>query len=88
MSSSYFHPWITNFCAVKFFALRALFKRTSIKLKLKIFKLTFILYGPFLWMGFNCLKASEPLRGGSLLFTTKLPEIPATHLINLVRMKG
>ena len=23
----------------------------------------------FLWMGFNCLKA-EPLRGGSLLFTT------------------
>ena len=23
-------------------------------------------------MGFNCLKATEPLRGGSLLFTTKL----------------
>ena len=20
------------------------------------------LYGPFLWMGFNCLKATEPLR--------------------------
>ena len=33
------------------------------------------LYGPFLWMGFNCLKAIEPLRGGSLLFTTKFPEI-------------
>ena len=26
-------------------------------------------------MEFNCLKAMEPLRGGSLLFTTKLPEI-------------
>ena len=26
------------------------------------------LYDPFLWMGFNCLKATEPLQGGSLLF--------------------
>ena len=41
------------------------------------------LYGSFLWMGFNCLKATEPLRGGSLLFTTKFPEIPGTHLIDL-----
>ena len=31
------------------------------------------LYGPFLWMELNCLKAIEPLRGGTLLFTTKLP---------------
>ena len=30
----------------------------------------------------------EPLRGGSLLFTTKFPEIPGTHFINLGRMKG
>ena len=30
----------------------------------------------------------EPLRGGSLLFTTKSPEIPGTHFINLRRMKG
>ena len=30
----------------------------------------------------------EPLRGGSLLFTTKFPEIPGTHLIDLERMKG
>ena len=37
------------------------------KLNLKNFKL----YGPFLWMRFNCLKAREPLRGGSLLYTTK-----------------
>ena len=35
------------------------------------------LYGPFLWI--------EPLRGGSLLFTATLPEIPGTpgtHLKN------
>ena len=30
----------------------------------------------------------EPLRGGSLLFTTKFPEIPGTHVISLGRMKG
>ena len=30
----------------------------------------------------------EPLRRGSLLFTTKFPEIPHTHFINLGRMKG
>ena len=44
------------------------------------------LYGPFLWMGFNFLKATEPLRGGRLLFTTKFPERPDTHLIDLGRM--
>ena len=30
----------------------------------------------------------EPLRGGSLLFATKFPEIPGTHFINPRRMKG
>ena len=29
----------------------------------------------------------EPLRGGSLLFTIKFPEIPSTHFIDLIRMK-
>ena len=29
----------------------------------------------------------EALRGGSLLLTTKFPEIPGTHLIDLGRMK-
>ena len=29
----------------------------------------------------------ESLQGGSLLFTTKFPEIPGTHFINLGRMK-
>ena len=28
----------------------------------------------------------EPLRGGSLLFITKFPEIPGTHFIDLLRM--
>ena len=30
----------------------------------------------------------EPLRGGSLLFSTKFPEIPGTHFIDLGRRKG
>ena len=30
----------------------------------------------------------EPLRGGSLLFITKSPEILVTHFINLIKMKG
>ena len=32
-------------------------------------------------MGFNCLKAAEPLRGDSLLFTHESPKKPGTHLI-------
>ena len=28
------------------------------------------LYGSFLWMEFNCLKATKPLQRGSLLFST------------------
>ena len=30
----------------------------------------------------------EPLRGGSLFFITKSPEIPGTHFIDLGSMKG
>ena len=30
----------------------------------------------------------QPLQGGSLLFTIQFPEIPVTHFIDLVRMKG
>ena len=30
----------------------------------------------------------EPLQRGSLLFTTKFPEIPGTHLIDIGRMKS
>ena len=39
-------------------------------------------------MVFNCLKATEPLWGDSLLFTTKSPGVPGTHLIDLGMMKG
>ena len=46
------------------------------------------LYGPFLWMGFNCPKATELQWGGSLIFATKFPEIPRTHLIDPRSMKG
>ena len=45
-------------------------------------------YGPFLWMGFNYLMATEPLRVGSLLFSSKFLEILGTHLINLKRIKS
>ena len=45
------------------------------------------LYGPFSLMGFNCFKVTEPLWGRSLLFTTKFPEISATHVIDLGRME-
>ena len=46
------------------------------------------LYGPILWMGPNCLKDAEPLRGDSLLFTTQFPGVPGTHLINFGGKKG
>ena len=46
------------------------------------------LYGPFLWMGFNCLKATEPLQEDSLSFTIQSPGIPGIYLINLRSMKG
>ena len=39
-------------------------------------------------MGFNRLKATKPLQGGSLLFSTKFSEIPDYHLIDLGRIKG
>ena len=45
------------------------------------------LYGPFLWRG-STASGLEPLRGGSLLCTTKFSEIPGTHFVDLGRMKG
>ena len=52
--------------------------------KYKLFKL----YDPSLWMGFDCLKATQPLQGGSLLFTTRSQGGLRTHLIDLERRKG
>ena len=43
---------------------------------------------PFYGWGSTASKATEPLWGGSLLFSTKIPEGPGTHFINLGRMKG
>ena len=40
------------------------------------------LYGPILWMG-STASMLQPLQGGSLLFTTKFPEILGTYFINL-----
>ena len=39
-------------------------------------------------MGFNSLKATEPLQSDSLLllFTTQFPGFPGTHLIDLGRL--
>ena len=45
-------------------------------------------YSPFSWMQINCLRATEPPQGGSLLFITKFPVHPGTHFIDLRRMKG
>ena len=45
------------------------------------------LYRPFLWMKFNCLKATEPLRGDSLLFITRSPGLPGAHLVDFRGMK-
>ena len=36
----------------------------------------------FLWMGFNHLKATEPLQGGSLLLTTQSLGVRGTYLID------
>ena len=45
-----------------------------------------------LWPHFNGWDSTalklQPLRGDSLLFTTKFPEIPATHFTDHERMKG
>ena len=44
-------------------------------------------YGPFLWMRFNFLKATEPLPGDSWLFTAQSPGVPGTLLINFNGLK-
>ena len=46
------------------------------------------IFVPFLWLVFKCLKATEPLQGGWLLFSTKFSEMPGTHFINLRKMEG
>ena len=45
-------------------------------------------YDSFPWIGFNCLKAAEPLGRDSPLLTTKSPLIPGTHFITLEGWKA
>ena len=52
------------------------------------FSITKKLYGRFLCMLFNCLKAADPLLGESLVSTIKYQEVSCTHLIDLEKMKG
>ena len=40
------------------------------------------------WIGFNCLKAAEPLRGDSLLWITKSQEVPTIRFIDLGKVRG
>ena len=46
------------------------------------------LYSPFLWIGFNCINAIEPLRGDNLLSTIKSRGSSGTHLIDIGRVKA
>ena len=39
-------------------------------------------------MGFNCLKATEPLKWNSFFFASKFLGVTGTHLIYLRRIKG
>ena len=62
---------------------------------LKKFRLTLIAkrcagdeVGPFNGWGPTDSRLEQPLRGGSLLFTTKFEEIPGTHFIDFGKMKG
>ena len=41
----------------------------------------FFFMAPFYGWGSTASRL-EPLRGGSLLFTTKFPEVPGTHFID------
>ena len=43
---------------------------------------------PFLWIVFNYLKATVPLRQDSLQFSNKSPGLPSTHLIKIGRMES
>ena len=46
------------------------------------------LYGSFLWMVFNCIKAIEPLQGDRLFSTTKSPGVHGTHFMEVGRKIG
>ena len=43
---------------------------------------------PFTYGWGSTASRLEAFQGGGLLFTTKFPEIPGSHFIDLRRMKG
>lgn len=47
-----------------------------------LFVFVFLIYDPFLWIGFNCLKRAESAQKGSLLLTIKVLAASDNHLIN------
>ena len=59
--------------------------RISLQIQSFLLKKNFMV--PFCGCGSTASRL-EPLQGGSLLFTTKFPEILGTHFIDLRRMKG
>ena len=45
-------------------------------------------FPPFLWIEFNCFKATELLPGDRLLLANKSLRVPNAYLTDLRRMKG
>ena len=80
-------PWLPCWCSYYFFFCNQTWQGQSVMFSLKLL-LKKKLYGLFLWMGFNCLKATQSLQGDSLLFPTGSPGLPGTHLVDLRRIKG
>ena len=60
-------------------------KNFMVNTSYNVYKKNFM--APFYGWG-SVVTRLEPLRGGSLLFTAKFPEVPGTHFIDLGRMKG
>ena len=60
---------------------------TALVRVIRMFTLLKNFMAPFHGWGLTASRL-EPLRGSSLLFATKFPEIPGTHLIDLEWMKG
>ena len=61
---------------------------SSIQIQFEVFFKTLKnIMAPFYGWGSTASRL-QPLRGGSLLFTIRFPEISGTHFIDLVRMKG
>ena len=93
--SSYFYysEWIIHWYQKLTFHFIHLLKSY---LLIRCYKIGFFLWNlkktnfmaPFFYGWGSTASRLQPLRGGSLLFTTKFPEIPGTNFIDLGRMKG